>query len=162
MNNRIVNSGLKPKYLYADIDTYRKAPEDDLFPQLPVSYIKLETLPSPAADWSPILKALRDGDGFVTTGEILFRKYAVEGSGDQRTITADLEWTFPLEFLEIVWGDGKSIDRQIIRATDLPPFGSKRFSFPFQAAGRSWVRMAAWDSATNGAFVQPQWLWTKP
>ena len=32
----------------------------------------------------------------------------------RRTIVADVEWTFPLSFVEVVWGDGKKIDRQII------------------------------------------------
>ena len=68
---------------------------------------------------------------------------------------ADVEWTFPLEFVEVIWGDGQKTDRQIIAATDLPPFGKKRFQIPFNAAGQKWVRFAVWDSAGNGAFVQP-------
>ena len=95
------------------------------------------------------------GDSFVTSGEVLIRSYAVEGTGSQRTISADLEWTYPLEFVEVVWGDGKTTDRQIIPATDLPPFGSHRFQIPLAAAGKKWVRFAAWDSAGNGALTQP-------
>ena len=96
---------------------------------------------------------MRDGIYFSTTGEVLISSYAVEGTGDKRIITADVEWTFPLEFVEVVWGDGKKVDRQIIPATDLPPFGSQRFSIPFDAAGKSWVRFAVWDSAGNPGFV---------
>ena len=55
----------------------------------------------------------------MTTGEILITNYAVAGTGDAATIGADVEWTFPLSFVEVVWGDGKKIDRQIISATDL-------------------------------------------
>jgi hypothetical protein len=77
---------------------------------------------------------------------------------DQRTIVADVDWAFPWEFVEVVWGDGKTVDRQIIRATDLAPMGSKHFSIPFDATGKKWVRFAVWDSAVNGAFVQPVWL----
>ncbi len=80
------------------------------------------------------------------------------GTSGQRTITADVDWTFPLSFLEIVWGDGTKVDRQIIPATDLPPFGTKHFAIPFNPAGRAWVRFAIWDVAGNGAFVQPVWL----
>ena len=58
----------------------------------------------------------------------------------------------------MVWGDGKKIDRQIIRATDLAAFGTKKFAIPFNASGKAWVRFAVWDSAGNGAFVQPVWL----
>ena len=158
MNNQNANSGLRPKYIIADIDTYKKGPEDDLYPNFPVNYLKLSRVPGPDEDWSPILRTLRAGDFFVTTGEILITNYAVEGSGNSRTISADVEWTFPLDFVEVVWGDGKKADRQVISAKDLPPFGTKHFSIPFNASGKSWVRFAVWDSAGDGAFVQPGWI----
>jgi hypothetical protein len=158
MNNLFAHSGLRPKYIIADIDTYQKGPEDDLYPNFPVNYLKLERVPGPDEDWSPVLSALRNGEFFVTTGEILIPKYSVDGTGDTRTVTADVEWTFPLAFAEVVWGDGTKIDRQIVSATDLPAFGTKRFSIPFNARGKAWVRFAVWDSAGNGAFVQPIWL----
>ena len=155
MNNLFAETSLRPKYIIADVDTYKKGPEDDLYPAFPVNYVKLDKVPGPGEDWSPILKSLRNGDFFVTTGEVLISKYAVEGTGSKRTIVADVEWTFPLEFVEVVWGDGKKIDRQVMSATDLAPFGTKHFSIPFDAAGKAWVRFAVWDSAGNGAFVQP-------
>ncbi len=158
MNNLYAGSGLRPKYIIADIDTYQKGPEDDLYPNFPVNYLQLDRVPGPDEDWSPVLKALRDGRFFVTTGEILIRSYGVEGSGDRRTISADVEWTFPLSFVEVVWGDGHTIDRQVISTTDLPAFGTKHFALPFEAKGKAWVRFAVWDSAGNGAFVQPVWL----
>jgi len=158
MNNLYARSGLRPKYIIADIDTYQKGPEDDLYPNFPVNYLKLDRVPGPDEDWTPVLKGLRDGNFFVTTGEILIPAHSVEGTGDRRTITADVEWTFPLSFVEVVWGDGKKIDRQVFPATDLPAFGSKHFSIPFDAKGKAWVRFAVWDSAGNGAFVQPVWI----
>jgi len=158
MNNLYAGSGLRPKYLIADIDTYQKSPEDDLYPNFPVNYLKLDKVPGPDDDWSPVLNALRSGNFFVTTGEILIKTYSIEGKGDRRTVTADVEWTFPLSFAELVWGDGTTIDRQILPATDLPAFGTKRFAIPFDAAGKAWVRFGVWDSAGNGAFVQPVWL----
>jgi hypothetical protein len=79
----------------------------------------------------------------------------VQGAGRQRTIAADVEWTFPLEFAEVVWGDGRATDRQIIRVTELPAFGKHRFEIPLDTTGKKWVRFAVWDSAGNGAFVQP-------
>ena len=160
MNNLYTNAGLRPKFIIADIDTYQKGPEDDLYPNFPVDYLKLDAVPGPDEDWSPILKALRNGDFFVTTGEILIKNYKVEGAGNQRTIAADVEWTFPLSFVEVVWGDGKKVDRQVISATDLGPFGTKHFAIPFDASGKSWVRFAVWDSAGDGAFVEPIWLKT--
>ena len=158
MNNRYAGLGLDPKYVIADIDTYRKGPEDDLYANFPVNYLKIDSTPGPTDDYSPILKSLRDGNFFVTTGEILIRNYAVTGNGNQRTVTADVDWTFPLNFVEVVWGDGEKVDRQVLSATDLAPFGTKRFAIRFDAAGKAWVRFAVWDSAGNGAFVQPTWL----
>jgi hypothetical protein len=49
---------------------------------------------------------MRAGDFFVTSGEVLFGKYGIESSGPQRVFSAEVEWTFPLEFVELVWGDG--------------------------------------------------------
>jgi hypothetical protein len=161
MNNRYAGSGLRPKYIIADIDTYQKGPEDDLYPNFPVNYLKMDKVPGPDEDWTPVLKALRDGDFFVTTGEILITQYGVEGTGTQLTIAADVEWTFPLSFVEVVWGDGTKVDRHVISATELAAFGTKRFVIPFDPTGKSWVRFAAWDSAGNGAFVQPRWLKAK-
>ncbi len=158
MNTMYARSGLKPKYIIADIDTYQKGPEDDLYPNFPVNYLKMDKVPGPDEDWTPVLKALRDGEFFVTTGEILIPKYSVEGTGDRMTVSADVEWTFPLSFVEVVWGDGTKIDRQVISATSLPPFGTKEFSIPFDPKGKAWVRFAVWDSAGNGAFTQPRWV----
>ena len=150
-----MNNWAGAKYLVAEGDTYAKFPDDDSYPHLMVNYIKLERLPSFDEDWTPIVGAMRSGDFFVTSGEVLFKSLAIEGAGNQRTLVADLEWTFPLEFVEVVWGDGQKIDRQVITATDQPPFGSHRFRIPFNAMNQKWVRFAAWDSAGNGAFWQP-------
>jgi hypothetical protein len=158
MNNMYVGLGIKPKYVIADIDTYRKGPEDDLYANFPVNYLKIDKTPGPDDDYSPILKSLHDGNFFATTGEILIRNYNVGGTGNQRPIMADVDWTFPLNFVEVVWSDGKKVDRQVISATDLAPFGTKHFAIPFDATGKAWVRFAVWDSAGNGAFVQPVWV----
>jgi len=158
MNNLNANSGLRPKYLLPDIDTYVQGPEDNLYSGYQTAYLKLDRVPGPDEDWSPVLRAMRDGNFFVTTGEILVTNFAVTGTGSKRTVSADVNWTFPLEFVEVVWGDGKKIDRQIISATDLPAFGSKHFAVPFDATGKSWVRFAVWDSAGNPGFVNAVWL----
>jgi hypothetical protein len=158
MNNLNANSGLRPKYLLPDIDTYVQGPEDNLYSGYQTAYLKLDRVPGPDEDWTPVLRAMRDGNFFVTTGEILVTNFAVTGTGSKRTVSADVNWTFPLEFVEVVWGDGKKIDRQIISATDLPAFGSKHFAVPFDATGKSWVRFAVWDSAGNPGFVNAVWL----
>ena len=144
-----------PKYLIAEGDTYQKYPDDETYPQLAVNYVRLDRVPKFDEDASPISRAMQAGDFFVTTGEVLFRKWGVEVSGPHRVYTADVEWTFPLEFVEVVWSDGKTTDRQIIPATGLPPFGHHQFGIAFGRGDVKWVRFAVWDSAGNGAFTQP-------
>jgi hypothetical protein len=150
-----MNNWTGAKYMIAEGDTYMKYPDDETYPHLIVNYVKLARLPKFDEGWSPVLTSMRAGDFFVSSGEVLFRKYGMEGSGARRTYAADVEWTFPLEFAELVWGDGDKTDRQIIPATEFPAFGSRQFRVPFDPAGKKWVRFAVWDSAGNGAFTQP-------
>jgi hypothetical protein len=154
MNNWVADAPTPPKYIQAISEIYQQGYGDDIYANNPVNYVKVDTMPPPG-DWSPIINAMKHGDYFVTSGEVLIPFYAVRGSGNRRTIVADVEWTFPLEFVEVVWGDGHSTDRQIISATEFPAFGRHHFEVPFDAAGKKWVRFAAWDSAGNGAMVQP-------
>jgi hypothetical protein len=143
-----------PKQILAITETYEKRPGDDIYANNPVNYIRVDTLPT-VDDMSTVVDAIHRGDYFVTSGEVLIPSFSVQGAGARRTVVADVEWTFPLEFVEVVWGDGRTTDRRIVPATDLPPFGRRRFEIPFDAAGQKWVRFAVWDSAGNGALVQP-------
>ena len=154
MSNWTADRPGPPKYILSISEVRHQAPGDDIYASAPVSYVKLDRLPAPQ-DVSPLVQALMRGDYFVTTGEVLIPSYAVGGSGGQRTIDADVEWTFPLDFVEVVWGDGVNTGGLIVPATDQPPMGRHHFSIPFDAAGKKWVRFAAWDSAGNGALVQP-------
>jgi len=154
MNNWVADKPTPPKYIQAISEVYEQGYGDDIYANNPVNYVKIGTLPPPG-DWGPIVNAMAQGDYFVTSGEVLIPSYSVEGAGSHRTIVADVQWTFPLEFVEVVWGDGKRTDRQVISATGLPAFGSHRFQIPFSTDGKKWVRFAAWDSAGNGAMVQP-------
>jgi hypothetical protein len=94
------------------------------------------------------------GDFFVTSGEVLISDFRLE---DGESL-AEVEWTFPLDFVEVVWGGEDGVDRRIVSTTHLPPFSSKVFRIPFPEGAR-WVRFAAWDCAMNGAFTQPIDCW---
>lgn len=150
-----MNNWAGAKYVIAEGDTYMKYPDDETFPQLIVNYVKLDRVPKYSEGWTPVLDALRAGDYFVTSGEVLLRNAGVEGSGAKRTYTADAEWTFPPEFAELVWSDGSKVDRQVIKMSEMAPFSSHKFKIPFDVAGKRWVRFAVWDSAGNGALTQP-------
>jgi hypothetical protein len=140
--------------MVGEVDTYKKFRDYDLYGDFNVNYVRLDQVPD-FADWSAINKALQAGEFFVTTGEILIRNWSITGQGPGRYVNADIEWTFPLEFVEIDWGDGQTMGRKIISATDEAPFGNRTFRIPFDATGKKWVRFAVWDAAGNGAFTQP-------
>jgi hypothetical protein len=146
-----MNNWGRPKFLVAEVDTYKKFPEYDLYGDFNVNYVQLDSLPG-GQDWSPILRALRDGRFFVSTGEVLIRNFRIEGNSG---VNAEVEGTFPLEFIEVVWGDGEKTLRKIVSAADKSPFSSQHFRIPVDLKGQKWVRLAAWDSAVNGAFTQP-------
>jgi hypothetical protein len=150
-----MNNWAGPKYLIAEGDTYMKYQDDETYGQLTVNYVKLDRVPKFDDGWSPVLTAMRAGDFFVSSGEVLLHGYGLSGTGANGVYTAEVEWTFPPEFVELVWGDGDKTDRQIISATGVAPFSSHTFKIPFNATGKKWVRFGAWDSAGNGAFTQP-------
>lgn len=149
-----MNNWGAPKYLVGEVDTYKKFPEYDLYGDFNVNYVKLDRLPAPG-DFAPVVNALRGGEFFVSTGEVLLADFAAKKTGSEIELTAQIDWTFPLEFIEVVWGDGTKTERQIISATNRAPFGSESFKLRLPATGKKWVRLAVWDSAVNGAFTQP-------
>jgi hypothetical protein len=159
-NNWMARQDRPPKFALAisearsDYGDRGKPSQDDVYGMSPVNYLKIDEVPT-VDDMAPIVNALKNGEYFVTTGEILIPYYEIEGAGSERTIIAEVEWTFPLDFVEVVWGDGEKTERQIISTTDLPAFGKKRFQIPFDATGKKWMRFAAWDVAANGAMAQP-------
>jgi hypothetical protein len=159
MNNWIVGKNTPPKFLQAVSDLREQGDGSDVYANNPVNYLKIGALPA-AGNWAPIVNALRVGDYFVTSGEVLLTNFAVRRTssapaGETHTVSVDIEWTFPLDFVEVVWGDGARTRRKIVPATDLGPFGTHHFDVPVDLTGQAWVRLAAWDSAGNGAFVQP-------
>lgn len=146
-----------PKYMIAEGDVYWGAPDEESieYSQLAVNYIKLDRVPLYNQSWAPIIDALRAGNFFGTSGEILFHNWGVDGAGAQRTYDATIEYTFPLDFAELVWGNGKTVGRKIINLTDTTAFGTKTFKIRFDATGKKWVRFAVWDSAGDGAWANP-------
>ena len=160
-SNWFADDPTPPKYILAISEVQAQSPGDEIYSSAPVNYLHLDTLPTPD-DTSSIIKTIERGDFFVSTGEVLIPSYSVRGAGGQRKIVADVEWTFPLDFVEVVWGDGQRTDRQIISTTEATGFGTRHFEIPFDATGKKWVRFAAWDVAGNGALVQPIKLNTAP
>src|SRR5260370_26785116 len=133
-----------------------------------VNYLRLDRVPCFEDGWQPILDALRGGKFFVTTGEVLLPAFTVGGkqSGETLKLEGDkqpelrltVEWTFPLQFAEVVSGDGKQVYRERIALTDTGPFGKRTLELKPKLHGRKCVRVHVWDAAADGAFTQPVWL----
>jgi hypothetical protein len=149
-----MNTWGQRKYAHGEVDTFELDSTHELYGHMNVNYLRLAKMPS-SDDWSPVLDALRRGDFFVTTGEVLVHAFeAKEGE-----VVADLEWTFPLAQVELAWWDGSAVGRRTVRLDETAEFGRRTFRFPLpELQGARWVRLEAWDAAVNGAFTQPLWL----
>jgi hypothetical protein len=155
VNDDMSNWAPKPKFMLAEGDTYMKRPDDDTYPFLAINYLKLDKVPAWNESWAPVVEGIRAGNFFGTTGEILFHSWGIEGSGAKSVYTATIEYTFPLDFAEVVWSDGSHVDRKIVSLTDTTELGTKTLRIPFDATGKKWARLAVWDSAGDGAWLQP-------
>jgi hypothetical protein len=142
------------KHILSISEVRHMQPGDDIYSSQPVTYLKLDTLPT-VDDTSSVIRALSAGDSFWTTGEVLATNFTLHYAGAKSLVEADVEWTFPLEFVEVIWGDGKATKRKIVSTTDLPPNSRQHFKIPVDLRGAAWARFAAWDNASNGAVLQP-------
>ncbi len=62
----------------------------------------MASVPEYNQSWAPVVEGIRAGDFYGTTGEVLFHSWGVEGNGGHSFYTANIEYTFPLEFAELV------------------------------------------------------------
>ena len=76
-----LNNWGRPKYMVGEPDTHKEFPEYDLYGDFNVNYLKLDDLPT-FGDWRALLRALRKGEFFVTTGEVLIPYRSLEGHGN--------------------------------------------------------------------------------
>lgn len=160
------------KYVLGEVDVFKLNATHELYGHMNVNYLKLDRLPRYEEGWQPVLDALRAGRFFVTTGEVLIEGFSIGGresgetlkpaAGERPELKAALRWTFPLEFAEVVSGDGTKTYRERIELTDTSAFGRKDLALRPTLDGRRWARLEAWDVAGNGAFTQPIWIEAQP
>ncbi|HWE38537.1 MAG TPA: hypothetical protein VG406_18345 [Isosphaeraceae bacterium] len=156
------------KQLVGEVDVFKLDHTHELFGHMNINYLRLDRLPRFDDGWQPILDALRGGRFHTTTGEVLLRDIRVAGKESGATLTLpadgraevriDLDWTFPLRFVEVISGDGRQVYRDRIDLADTGPFGRRTVTLAPNLRGRRWVRVEAWDVAANGTFSQPFWI----
>jgi hypothetical protein len=150
------NQGLRKRFL-GEVDVFQFDHTHELYAHMNINYIRLDRLP-PFERWGDALAPLANGAFFTTTGEVLLPDVDLaSSSGTEIVAKARVLWTFPLRFAEIVWGDGRTTHRDVIELAETREFGSKTFEWRAKASGWTWARVAVWDVAGNGAFVNPVW-----
>jgi hypothetical protein len=163
----MANWGLK-KHVISEADIFTVTHQNEMYAHLNVNYLQMDKLPDYKNGWQSVLDAISNGKFFVSTGEILIPSFHINGKGageilklsktEKATINMTLNWTFPLNFVEIVSGDGNKVYRDRINLNYTQSFGKQSFSWHINLTNRKWVRVEAWDIATNGAFTQMIWL----
>jgi hypothetical protein len=156
------------KQLLGEVDVFKLDHTHELYGHMNINYLRLDRLPRFDDGWQPILDALRGGRFMTTTGEVLLREVRIAGKESGATLNLpadgkaevriDLEWTFPMRFVEVISGDGQKVYRDRIDLADAGPFGHRTLTLSPNLRGRRWVRVEAWDVAANGAFSQPFWI----
>ncbi|MCE6991982.1 hypothetical protein [Dyadobacter sp. CY323] len=163
-----MNNWGEKKTVIAEADLFTVTQENEMYAHMNVNYMMLDQLPRYDDGWKPVVDAMQHGKFFSTTGEVLMHELKVNGklSGETLALNADgtadvslkLSWTFPINFVEIISGDGEKVYRERIDLTNTHAFGKRQFQFRPKLKGRKWMRVEAWDSAVNGAFSQNFYL----
>ncbi|MEP6727800.1 MAG: hypothetical protein ABJC98_18395 [Bacteroidota bacterium] len=161
------NWGLKKKVL-SEADLFSIEPENEMYAHMNVNYLQLKQMPLYKNGWQPVLDVLQKGSFFSTTGEVLIPAFSVNGKTTGETlqltktgkavVSFNVRWTFPLNFAEIISGDGSKVYRNKVDLNKTLSFGEKSISETIDLTGRKWVRLEVWDIAANGAFTQTVWL----
>lgn len=159
-----MNNWGSKKTVICEADLFTVTQHNEMYAHMNVNYLMLDKLPAYKDSWSPILNAMQHGKFFGTTGEVLMPSLKINGhiSGERLQLPANgvadialaLNWTFPMNFVEIISGDGAKVYRERIDLNQTEAFGEKTFTFKSKLAERKWVRVEAWDIAANGAFSQ--------
>ena len=153
------------KQILAEADLFALNAASELYGHANINYLKLDSVPKYEKGWASVLDALRNRQYFSSTGEVLIESLTWNGNefpeeisvSDAKSveIIANLKWTFPLSFAEVISGDGESIFRHRINLSHTGAIGAGPIiKQTIDLSARKWVRFEAWDVAENGAFTQ--------
>lgn len=150
------NWGLR-KLLMSEVDVFQIDHTHELYAHMNINYVRAPKVPA-FNDYGEILRTMEKGEFFMSTGEVLMPTHSiVETAPGRLRAIASLKNTLPLEFAEVVWGDGKQIHRRTYPLQSTGAFGTHEIDFTLDAPGWHWARIAVWDVAGNGAFANPAW-----
>lgn len=152
------------KTVISEADLFTITPENEMYAHMNVNYLMLDSLPKFTDSWQPVLNSMQKGKFFTSTGEVLMPSLTINDkrsgetlkldNSELATVKLELNWTFPMNFVEVISGDGNKVYREKIDLTKTEAFGSQSLKFKTKLSNRTWVRIEAWDIAANGAFSQ--------
>jgi hypothetical protein len=127
----------------------------EIYAHMNANYVRMSELPD-FDHYGRLLDAIQRGDYFISMGQILLPELQIsKASPSVIRIKARMQWTFPLAFGEIVWGDGRKTFGKTFDLTDTAQFGNKTFEWSADASNWKWTRLEVWDIAGNGALTNP-------
>jgi hypothetical protein len=127
----------------------------ELYAHMNANYVRIGQLPD-FDHYGRMLDAVSRGDYFISMGQVLLPEVEISKvSPSAIEAKARIQWTFPLAFGEIVWGDGKETFTRTFDLSETGPFGNATFEWRTEAKSWKWARIEVWDVAGNGAFINP-------
>ncbi|MCX2478207.1 hypothetical protein OQY15_03850 [Pedobacter sp. MC2016-15] len=163
-----MNNWGEKKTIISEADLFTITKENEMYAHMNVNYMMMDKLPKYEDGWKPFIEQMQQGKFFSTTGEVLMHELKLNGKVSGETVklnaagVADvrlkLSWTFPLNFVEVISGDGKKVYREKIDLRYTKAFGTEQLDLKANLKGRKWARVEVWDAAVNGAFSQTFYL----
>jgi hypothetical protein len=151
------NWGGMQKRLIGEDDVFQIDSTHELYSHMNVNYVRLPKLPA-FDDYGQVLDALRQGSFFVSTGEVLLPEAAIDAkTNDRINVHVVAKHNFPLAMGEVIWSDGTTTHRQEFPLNETRQFATETYDWHVEAKDWKWARVAVWDIAANGAFVNPTW-----
>lgn len=157
------NWGFK-KTVITEADLFTITPQNEMYAHMNVNYLMMDQLPQFKNGWQPVVDAMQHGKFFGSTGEVLMPELKINNklSGETLSLNKDgsadirlkLIWTFPMNYIEVISGDGQKVYHDKIDLSKTKAFGEELFQFKIMLKNRTWARVEAWDIAANGAFSQ--------
>ena len=145
------------KRLLGEVDVFQIESTHELYAHMNANYVHIPDVPA-YGRYGDVLEAIGRGDFFTTTGEVLILKSRIAAeAGDSLDVSVTAQYTFPLRFAEIVWGDGAATHTETFPLDETGEFGRAELHWSVRAKGWKWARAAVWDIAADGAFINPVW-----
>jgi hypothetical protein len=122
-----------------------------------VNYVRMAQLPQ-FSDYGRLLDTMRQGNFFISTGEVLLPEATIDAkSGGSIKVHVVAKHNFPLAMGEVVWSDGAETQRREFPLNQTRQFSTETYDWNVDAKNWKWARVAVWDIAANGAFINPIW-----